>query len=586
MDGMRILLKLLWKSLARLLKRLGLGVFLVPVATLGMAMFGVQLWTVAAVVLALALTIWRPAAAALLLPVTMVAAGITGLIDAAGSGAFGAMVSKAVPWRVFVPFGPPPGKRAVPGVVLKQKLAKGPTAGAQAFAGPPPGSVAVQAGHISVPQGASWTLTRSPASAKGPLWYLWGRPGGPPSRVIRGQAGVDLHIGLGVWGGRLLVPLALLLLTVGLLLMPRTFAALRDRVPGLLPYLRQRVREHPYAVALVPVALLGLTVFGVRPGTVVAVIVALIVAFCWPNAAADLVPAALALFAVRGFETAASWQSMSFAGSGSPVQYGAVFVDSRQTALLAGAEASVILALAAWLVPRTIIAHARGMVNPDPDLAGRVQRLTESRGHAIDAASSELRRIERDLHDGAQARLVALGMNLRAVERMLPMNTEAALALVAEARETSLRALNDLRDLIRGIYPPVLADRGLGPAVRALALDTPMPVDLDISLRGRLSPPVEAACYFAVAEALANAVKHSGARRVHIRVAHDGVLRIEVSDDGAGGADPQHGSGLRGVERRLSTFDGIMAVSSPPGGPTMIVMEVPCELSSPKICSS
>jgi signal transduction histidine kinase len=583
MDGVRILLKLVWKSLAKLLKRLGLGVFLVPVAALGMAMFGVHLWTVATVVLALALTIWRPAAAALLLPVTMVAAGITGLIDAAGSGAFGAMASKAV-W-LFGPFGPR-GQRAVPGVLLKQKLAKRPTAGGQAFAGPPRGSVVVQAGHISAPPGASWTLARPPALAKGPLWYLRGKPGGPPSRVIRGKAGVDLHIVLGVWGGRLLVPLALLLLTVGLLLMPRTFAALRDRVPGLLPYLRQRVREHPYAVALVPVALLGLTVYGVRPWTVVAVIVALIVAFCWPNAAADLVPAALALFAVRGFETAASWQSMSFAGSGSPVQYGAVFVDSRQTALLAGAEASVILALAAWLVPRTIIAHARGMVNPDPDLAGRVQRLTESRGHAIDAASSELRRIERDLHDGAQARLVALGMNLRAVERMLPMNPEAALALVAEARETSLRALSDLRDLIRGIYPPVLADRGLGPAVRALALDTPMPVDLDISLRGRLSPPVEAACYFAVAEALANAVKHSGARRVHIRVAHDGVLRIEVSDDGAGGADPQHGSGLRGVERRLSTFDGIMAVSSPPGGPTMIVMEVPCELSSPKICSS
>jgi signal transduction histidine kinase len=586
MNGMRILLKLVWKSLAKLLKRLGLGVFLVPVAALGMAVFGVQAWTVAAVVLALVLTIWRPAAAALLLPVTMVAAGITGLMDAAGSGAFGAMVSREVPWRVFGSFGPPPGRRAVPGLVLKEKLAKGPAAGAQAFTGPPPGSVVVQGGHISVPPGASWTVARPLSSAKGLLWYIKGRPGGPPPRVIRGRAGVDLHIVFGVWGGRLLVPLALLLLTVGLLLMPRTFAALRARVPGLLPYLRQRVREHPYAVALVPVALLGLTVYGVRPWTVVAVIVALIVAFCWPNAAADLVPAALALFAVRGFETAASWQSMSFAGPGSsPVQYGAVFVDSRQAALLAGAEASVFLALAVWLVPRTIIAHARGMVNPDPDLAGRVQRLTESRGHAIDAASSELRRIERDLHDGAQARLVALGMNLRAVERMLPMSPDAALALVAEARETSLRALNDLRDLIRGIYPPVLADRGLGPAVRALALDTPMPVDLDIGLRGRLSPPVEAACYFAVAEALANAVKHSGARRVHIRVAHDGVLRIEVSDDGAGGADPRHGSGLRGVERRLGTFDGIMAVSSPPGGPTMIVMEVPCELSSPKICS-
>jgi signal transduction histidine kinase len=215
-----------------------------------------------------------------------------------------------------------------------------------------------------------------------------------------------------------------------------------------------------------------------------------------------------------------------------------------------------------------------------------VQRLTETRDHAVDAATTELRRIERDLHDGAQARLVALGMNLRAVERMLPGRPDAALALVAEARETSLRALNDLRSLVRGIYPPVLADRGLGHAVRALALDTPLPVDLDIDLPGRLTAPVESACYFAIAEALANAVKHAGARRVHIRIRHaDGMLRIEVADDGAGGADPAQGSGLRGVERRLGTFDGILAVSSPAGGPTMVVMEVPCALSLPKTFS-
>ena len=169
---------------------------------------------------------------------------------------------------------------------------------------------------------------------------------------------------------------------------------------------------------------------------------------------------------------------------------------------------------------------------------------------------------------------------------MLPGRPDAALALVAEARETSLRALADLRNLIRGIYPPVLADRGLGHAVEALALDTPLPVELDISLPGRLPAPVESACYFAVAEALANAVRHSGARRVHIRMQHaGGVLRIEVADDGAGGVDPSRGTGLRGVERRLGTFDGILAVSSPPGGPTMIVMEVPCALSSPKTSS-
>jgi signal transduction histidine kinase len=269
--------------------------------------------------------------------------------------------------------------------------------------------------------------------------------------------------------------------------------------------------------------------------------------------------------------------------------YGAIQVDSPGTALLAGAEASAFLALGAWLVPRTIAAHARSVFTPgaELELAGRVQRLTESRSHAVDAATTELRRIERDLHDGAQARLVALGMNLRAVEKVLPVNPQAALALVAEARESSGRALSELRDLIRGICPPVLADRGLGHAVRALALDTPLPTELDIDLPGRLSPPVESAAYFAVAEALANAVKHSGARRVQIRIKHAAdTLRIEVADDGIGGADPDRGTGLQGVERRLGTFDGILAVSSPSGGPTMIVMEVPCALSSPKTSSS
>jgi signal transduction histidine kinase len=265
-----------------------------------------------------------------------------------------------------------------------------------------------------------------------------------------------------------------------------------------------------------------------------------------------------------------------------------LFVNSPGSALLAGAQASVFLAFGAWLVPRTIGTHVRTAApGTEVELAGRVQRLTESRSHAVDAATSELRRIERDLHDGAQARLVALGMNLRAVERVLPTNPHAALALVAEARESSVRALNELRDLIRGIYPPVLADRGLGHAVRALALDTPMPTDLDIDLPGRLPAPVESACYFAIAEALANAVKHSSARKVHIRIKHaDDILRIEVADDGVGGADPALGTGLQGVERRLGTFDGILAVSSPPGGPTMIVMEVPCALSSPKTFSS
>jgi len=229
-----------------------------------------------------------------------------------------------------------------------------------------------------------------------------------------------------------------------------------------------------------------------------------------------------------------------------------------------------------------------------------VEQLTQTRADAVDSAAAELRRVERDLHDGAQARLVALGMNLRAAERLIPTSPQAAMALVAEARETSARALTELRDLIRGVHPPVLADRGLGDAVRALALDTPVRTETDIDLPGRLDPPVESACYFAIAEALANAVKHSGACLVQIRIRYSpdprspyadprspvtGLLRIEVTDNGTGGADPAQGSGLAGVERRLAAFDGILAVSSPIGGPTIIVMEIPCALSSARTSS-
>src|SRR3984885_6580681 len=243
-------------------------------------------------------------------------------------------------------------------------------------------------------------------------------------------------------------------------------------------------------------------------------------------------------------------------------------------------QGSVLLALGLWLTPGVTRHHLAG--SPDPELAARarqltqrVQTLTQTRHDAVDTATAELRRIERDLHDGAQARLVALGMSLRAAERMFASNPQAALALVTEARETSSRA--------RVLSPPGLADRGLADAVRALALDTPLRTELDIDLPGTIEMPVGAAVYFAVAEALANAVQHSGARTVRIHLSHAaGTLRAQVTDDGAGGADPAAGTGLAGVERRLATFDGILAVSSPPGGPTIVVIEVPCALSSAK----
>jgi signal transduction histidine kinase len=251
-------------------------------------------------------------------------------------------------------------------------------------------------------------------------------------------------------------------------------------------------------------------------------------------------------------------------------------------------EGSLLLALGLWLAPRVMRHHLADPADPaDPELAARaqqltkrVQTLTQTRRDAVDTAATELRRIERDLHDGAQARLVALGLSLQAAERLFQTSPEAALALVVEAKESSSRALTELRDLVRGIYPPVLADRGLADAIRALALDAPLPVELDIDIPGEVELPVASAVYFSVAEALANAAKHARAHTVRIQLGHAaGMLRAQVTDDGWGGADPAQGTGLAGVERRLAAFDGILAVNSPPGGPTIVVIEVPCALS-------
>jgi signal transduction histidine kinase len=600
MGDMGILVIVLWRVIGRLLRRLGRGVLLVPVAAMAPVLFGLRPWTVAAVLLAVVVALWRPVMAAMVLPVTMVVAGISGLVVAATTPAQSWWaVSALVAIKQRLVSGPGAAKIAQikmvrAGAVVGRRsvvarLAPGPGSRTTVLAPGPGSRITVNApvsgfrGPVKMPAGPHFyglppKIAVQAMAGRGWSWTVKG--GGPPVQIHRA--------GGGFWPGYL-VPLALLLLTLGLWLLPRTLAALRAHTAGLLSYLRLRMLENRWGILLIPVALLGLTVFGVHLWTVALVLVSVVTAVRWPVIAADLVPLALAAFAARGFMLAASWQSLPPRLAQPALLYGTVLVSSRETAMLAGAEASAFLVVAAWLVPRTLGAHTRALLVPpgrDLELEGRVQRLTETRSLAVDHAATELRRIERDLHDGAQARLIALGMNLRAVERMLPARPEAALALVAEARETSLRALSDLRDLVRGICPPVLADRGLGHAVRALALDTPFPVDLDIDLPGRLATPVESACYFAVAEALANAVRHSGARRVHIRMEHQaGLLRVQVADDGAGGADPARGSGLRGVEQRLGAFDGILAVNSPPGGPTMIAMEVPCALSSPKTCS-
>lgn len=206
----------------------------------------------------------------------------------------------------------------------------------------------------------------------------------------------------------------------------------------------------------------------------------------------------------------------------------------------------------------------------------RIAELEETRAGAVDQQESELERIERDLHDGAQARLVALGMSLGMAEQKLESDPVAAQELLAEARKGTREALEELRSLARGIHPPVLADRGLEAAISALGDRTPLQVNVAVDLPRRPPRAVETAAYFVAAEALANAGKHAGATRVGIDVRQvGGDLTVTVVDDGAGGADAS-GNGLRGLERRVEALDGRLEVVSPAGGPTTIRAVMPC----------
>ncbi|RSN36914.1 sensor histidine kinase [Amycolatopsis sp. WAC 04169] len=262
-------------------------------------------------------------------------------------------------------------------------------------------------------------------------------------------------------------------------------------------------------------------------------------------------------------------------------------------ALTPVAVAAVVAGLAAtpWLA-RLGARFAKVLLGPTEAsrLGQRVERLKQTRTDASVAQAAELRRIERDLHDGVQSRLVAMGMKLGAVEALIDSDPAAAKRLAAELRQTSSETLTELRLLVRGIHPPVLSERGLGDAVRAMALDSPLRASVNGTLP-RLEPPAEACAYFAVSELLGNAAKHGEARRVSIELGYDdGLLRIEVTDDGKGGANAARGSGIRGIERRLGAFDGTFALTSPLGGPTKAIMEIPCQLdpdaSSPKTNTS
>jgi signal transduction histidine kinase len=223
-------------------------------------------------------------------------------------------------------------------------------------------------------------------------------------------------------------------------------------------------------------------------------------------------------------------------------------------------------------------ALARRLLGPPSILAARVAELELSRERVVDAAEAERKRIERDLHDGAQQRLVALAIELGRAKERFGDDVDAARVLVDQAHAQAKAALTELRDLVRGVHPPVLTDRGLDAALSGLAARSPVPVEMHVEMPVRPSAAVEAVAYFVVAEALTNVAKHSRASQAKVVIDEHGyppVLTVTVSDDGIGGADP-HGAGLSGLADRMSGVDGRLTVESPRGGPTIIAAELPC----------
>jgi len=291
-----------------------------------------------------------------------------------------------------------------------------------------------------------------------------------------------------------------------------------------------------------------------------------------------LLPVALILNMLWGVVLLVIWQTIVDADG---TQWFLFVPVSDQATAIVAAGVGVVGGVCGYLLARPVLAwHARWVrlvLSPSPRvLEQRVEELTRSRAEAVDDASAEVRRIERDLHDGAQARIVAMGMTLTAAERLMESDPEAARAMLAEAKASSSAALQELRDLVRGIHPPVLADRGLVDAVRTIALESPVPVDVTSTLEGRVPMPVESAVYFAVSELLANVAKHAAATRARVELSRTPqALTVVVTDDGAGGAAAADGSGLAGIARRLGAFDGSLTLESPVGGGTVATIRVP-----------
>jgi signal transduction histidine kinase len=256
-------------------------------------------------------------------------------------------------------------------------------------------------------------------------------------------------------------------------------------------------------------------------------------------------------------------------------------VTDQGTAWLVAAAGLLVLLLAAVLTYALTSLEgvvARAMLGPTArDLERQVDQLRDSRSRVVDSVDAERRRIERDLHDGAQQRLVAVAMNLGRARSHYDEDPEAARKLLDEAHQDAKQALAELRDLARGIHPAVLTDRGLDAALSGLAGRSPVPVAISVDVEPRCSPTIEAIAYFVVSEALANVAKHAQASRVAVNVQRRGDrVLVAVTDDGVGGADASRGSGIAGLRDRVGGVDGTLQLDSPAGGPTTLVVEMPC----------
>ncbi|WP_414636001.1 sensor histidine kinase [Amycolatopsis sp.] len=248
-----------------------------------------------------------------------------------------------------------------------------------------------------------------------------------------------------------------------------------------------------------------------------------------------------------------------------------------------GITSVVLLPIAIWVAPWIGWMHgslALALLGPDraERLATKAQYLQASRARGVDAAEAERRRIERDLHDGAQQRLVAVAMSLGRAKNKLGHDPVAARELIDEAHADAKLAVSELRDLARGIYPAVLGDRGLDAALSAQAAKCPVPVDVRVDIEPRPPAAVETTAYFIVGETLTNVAKHSGATQAEVKVwrAEEKVI-VEITDNGRGGAELRAGGGLGGLADRAATIDGVITVVSPAGGPTVIRADLPCK---------